>query len=86
MPGHRFGDLVECLAAGCAAEVEDGQPARRGAGLQEALLQGLAKWMDAALALAQVAQAVEKLTVVGRQDHDFGVVSAEDRFFEPLQR
>ena len=38
--------------------------------------------MDAPLALAQVAQAIEKLAVVGRQDHDFGVIAAEDRLLE----
>ncbi|MNX85159.1 hypothetical protein D3C86_1169880 [compost metagenome] len=81
MPGHRLGDLVECLSAGRAAEIEDGEAIGRGPGLQEALLQGFPKGMDAILPLSQVAQAIEKLTVVGRQDHDLGVVAAQDRLF-----
>ena len=86
MPGHRVGDLVERPAASGAAEVEDRQAIWRGPGLQEALLKWLAKRMNAILAPAQVAQAIKELAMVGRQDHDFGVIAAEDRLLEPLQR
>ena len=45
--------------------------------MQEALLQRLAKRVDAVLSLAQVAKAGQDLAVVGGQDHHLGVVAAE---------
>lgn len=76
MPGHRLGDFVERLSTGGTAESKTAQALRRRSGLQEALLQGLAKGMRAILPLTQVAQAIEKLTMVGRQDHNFRIVAA----------
>ena len=37
------------------------------------------------MAFAKIAEAIEELTMVGRQDHDLRVISAQYRIFEPLQ-
>ena len=49
-------------------------------------MERLAKRMDTALAFAKIAEAIEELTMVGRQDHDLRVVTAQYRLFEPLPR
>ncbi|MDO3532740.1 hypothetical protein Q3O93_12460 [Ralstonia pseudosolanacearum] len=84
MARHRFGDFIERLAASRAAEVEDGQAIRRGTGLQEALLKWLSQRMSPPPAFFQIAQAIEELAVVCRQDHNLRVVASEDRLFKTL--
>ncbi len=74
MASHRFGDFFDRLASGGTAEIEDSESIGCRGCLKKTLLQGLPKRVFPPLAFAQIAQPVEKLTVVGREYHYLGVV------------
>src|SRR3990167_5253630 len=86
MTCHCLGDFLKGLAGSRAAEVEHRQAIRCRTGLKKALLERSAKRKPATLALAEVAQTVEDLAMVRRDNQHLRVVSAQDRLFEPLER
>ena len=64
-----FEHFAERLAPRRPAEIKDSKSCGRHSVLQKGILDGLSERVDAALALAQIAQPLEDLAVVGC-DHD----------------
>ena len=85
MSRHSSGDFFERLATGRAAKVEDRKAVGRGARLKKAILQWLAERVHAVLPLAEVAQPVEKLAMVGGQDHNFVILPSQHGLLQALQ-
>jgi hypothetical protein len=85
MPNHRADNLVERMASGGAAQIEYCKPFGSRTGLQEGILDRLAQRMDTALPLAEVAQPLKDLPMIGGHDHDRRIVATKGRTFKHCQ-